>query len=67
MTDDQRKAEGLKRLVSALPDDGVKGMVLDSIRAIEREAWVQGFEFGIEMDKAILAIGKEIDPNNHAP
>ena len=62
MTEDQRKAEGLKRLVSAFPDDEVKGLVMDSIRSIEREAWMQGFEFGIEIDKAILAIGKEIDP-----
>ncbi len=62
MTDDKRKAEGLKRLVSALGDDEVTGLVFESIRAIEREAWMQGFEFGIEMDKAILEIGKVIDP-----
>ena len=62
MTNDQRKAEGLKRLVNAFPDDEVKGLVIESIRAVEREAWLQGFEFGIEMDKAILEIAKEIDP-----
>lgn len=65
MTDGQRKADGLKKLARDLEqvDVEVGGMVLNAIRAAEREAWLQGFEFGIEMDKAILEIAKVIDPS----
>lgn len=61
MTEDQKLVAGLKHLAKDL-GGGVGTMVLNAIRATEREAWLQGFEFGIEMDKAILEIGKAIDP-----
>lgn len=63
MTDDQRKAEGLKRLAKDIDKvSGGETMVTDAIRTIEREAWLQGFEFCLEMDKAIHEIARVIDP-----
>jgi len=61
MTEDQKRVAGLKHLAENLGGDTGE-LVLDAIRAAEREAWLRGFEFSLEMDKAIHEIAKVIDP-----
>ncbi len=62
MTEDQKLVAGLKHLAKDLGGE-VGGMVLDAIRATEREAWLQGFLFAYEIDKSIQEIAKVIDPS----